>query len=88
MVHFQAALKQYPSEPDDMFYQEQKLAELSQKPFIFMLHVLPFLLRKFFKTVGELLHLLTLQPKFIFQGALEKSCMVLEQRSNQTLRWC
>ena len=42
MVHFQAALKQYPSEPDDMFYQEQKLAELSQKPFIFMLHVLPF----------------------------------------------
>ena len=31
------------------------------------------LLRTFFKTVGELLHLLTVHPKFIFRGALNCS---------------
>ena len=37
---------------------------------------LPFLLGKFFKTVGEILHLLTLYPKLIFRGALKKAFMV------------
>ena len=40
MVHFQGALKQSPLEPDDMFYQKQKLAGLSKKSFTFILHVL------------------------------------------------
>ena len=42
-----------------------------------------FLLRKFFKTVGEILHLLTLSPKLIFWGALKKAFMVSEDRSYQ-----
>ena len=46
--------------------------------------ILPFLLRKFFKTVGEILHLLTLYPKLIFWGALKKAFMVPEDRSYQT----
>ena len=45
--------------------------------------ILPFLLRKFFKTVGEILHLLTLSPKLIFRGALKKAFMVPEDRSYQ-----
>ena len=36
------------------------------------------------KTVGEILHLLTLYPKLIFQGALKKAFMVPECRSYQT----
>ena len=39
-VHFQDALKQSPLEPDDLYYQKQKLAGVSQKFFTFMLHVL------------------------------------------------
>ena len=46
--------------------------------------ILPFLLRMFFKTVGEILHLLTLCAKFIFQSALKKTFIVLEDRSYQT----
>ena len=45
--------------------------------------IIPFLLRKFFKTVGEILHLLTLSPKLIFRGALKKAFMILEDRSYQ-----
>ena len=45
---------------------------------------LPFLLRKLFKTVGEILHLLTLYPKLIFRGALKKALMFPEDRSYQT----
>ena len=44
----------------------------------------PFLIRKFFKTVGELLHLLTLHPKLIFRGALKKALMLSDGRSYQT----
>ena len=46
--------------------------------------ILRFLLRLFFKTVGEILHLITLYPKFIFQSALKKTFIVLEDRSYQT----
>ena len=46
--------------------------------------VLRFLLRKFFKTVGELLHLLPVHPKLIFRGVLKKAVMVPEDRSYQT----
>ena len=46
--------------------------------------ILPLLLRTFFKTVGEILHLLTVYPKSIFRGALKKAFMVLEKRSYQT----
>ena len=45
--------------------------------------MLPFLLRKFFKTVGEILHLLTLYLKLIFRGALKKAFMDPEDRSYQ-----
>ena len=45
--------------------------------------ILPFLLRKFFKTVREILHLLTLYPKLIFRGALKKALMAPEDRSYQ-----
>ena len=45
--------------------------------------ILPFLLRKFFKTFGEILHLLTLSPKLIIRGALKKAFMVPEERSYQ-----
>ena len=43
--------------------------------------VLPFLLRKFFKTFAEILYLLTLYLKLIFWGALKKVFMVQEDRS-------
>ena len=33
---------------------------------------------------GEPLHLLTVQPKLIFRGALKKALMVPEDRSHQT----
>ena len=47
--------------------------------------ILPFLLRKFSKTVGEILHLLTLiSPKLIFRAALRKAFMVPVDRSYQT----
>ena len=46
--------------------------------------ILPLLLRTFFKTVREILHLLTVYPKSIFRGALKKAFMVLEKRSYQT----
>ena len=75
-VHFQVALKQSPLEPKDMFYRKQELTE------IFHIYVtcfiLRFLLRTFFKTVGEPLYLLTVHPKLIFRGALKKALMVLE----------
>ena len=43
-----------------------------------------FLLRTFFKTVGEPLHLLTVHPKLIFWSTLKKALMVPEDRSYQT----
>ena len=60
-MHFKGALKQSPLEPGDMFYQKQKFTGLSLKPFTF---ILPFLLRNFLKSVGEILRLLTLSPQF------------------------
>ena len=41
-------------------------------------------IKKFFKTVGEQLHLLKLHPKLIFRGALKKALIVLEDISYQT----
>ena len=46
--------------------------------------ILRFLLIAFFKTVGELLHLLLVHPKLIFRSALKKALTVLEDRSYQT----
>ena len=46
--------------------------------------ILLFLLRTFFKTFTELLHLITLHPKLILWGALKKALVVLEDRSCQT----
>lgn len=46
--------------------------------------VLIFLLRRFFKTFEELLHLLTLHLKFPSWGELKKGLMVSEDRSYQT----
>ena len=43
-----------------------------------------YLLRTFFKTVGESLQLLTVHPKLIFWGALKRALMVPEDRSYQT----
>ena len=40
-------------------------------------------IKKFFKTVGEQLHLLKLHPKLIFRGALKKALIVLEDTSYQ-----
>ena len=40
-------------------------------------------IKKFFKTVGEILRLLTLHPKLIFRGALKKAFMVPVERSYQ-----
>ena len=40
--------------------------------------IFPFLFRKFFKTLGELVHLLTLHPKLFFRGALKKALVVPE----------
>ena len=45
--------------------------------------ILSFLLRQFFKTVGEIRHLLTLSSKLIFRGALKKAFMVPEEKSYQ-----
>ena len=45
--------------------------------------ILPFLLRKFLKTVGEILHLLILYPKLIFRGALKKTFIVPVDRLYQ-----
>ena len=46
--------------------------------------ILRFLLRTFFKIVGEPQHLLTVHPKLIFRGALKKDLIVPEDRSYQT----
>ena len=46
--------------------------------------LLRFLLRTFFKTVGEPLHLFKVHPKLIFRGGLKKALMVPENRSYQT----
>ena len=46
--------------------------------------LLCFLLRTFFKTVGELLQLLTVHPELVFRGALKKTLMVPEDTSHQT----
>ena len=43
--------------------------------------ILPFLLRKFFKRVGEILHLLTLSSSLIVRGTLKKAFIVPEERS-------
>ena len=70
-----------------MFYQKKtkKLGGLSQVFYVYVTcFLLLFLLRKFFKTVGDLLHLLTLHLKLTFWGALKKALMVLEDRSYQT----
>ena len=85
-MHFQGSLKQSPFEPDDMFYRKQKHPGLSQKSFTFMVHALfyAFFLRTFFKTVGEPLHQLTMDPKLFFPCALKKGLMVPENRSHQT----
>ena len=45
--------------------------------------ILRFLLKTFFKTVGDPLHLLTLHSKLIFRGALKEALMVPEDRSYQ-----
>ena len=45
--------------------------------------ILSFLLRQFFKTVGEIRHLLTLSSKLTFRGALKKAFMVPEEKSYQ-----
>ena len=65
---------------------KNQLGGLSQISFTFMLHVfiLFFLLRMFFKTVGEPLLLLTVHTKLIFRGAQRKALMVSEDRSYQT----
>ena len=55
-----------------MFYRKQELAGL-----------LRFLLKKFFKTVGEPPHLLTVHPILIFPDSLKKAFMVPEDRSYQ-----
>ena len=55
-----------------MFYRKQELAGL-----------LRFLLRKFFKTVGEPPHFLTVHPILIFPDSLKKAFMVPEDRSYQ-----
>ena len=41
------------------------------------------LIKNFFKTIGEPLHLLTVHPKLVFCGALMKALMVPEGRSYQ-----
>ena len=62
---------QSPLKPDDMFYQKQKLPRLSQKFFtLCYIFYFTFFYRTFFKMVGELLHLLTVHTKLIFQSAL------------------
>ena len=45
--------------------------------------ILPFLLRKFLKTVGEILLLLILYPKLIFRGALKKTFIIQVDRLYQ-----
>ena len=45
--------------------------------------ILRFLLKTFFKTVREPLHLLTLHSKLIFRGTLKEALMVPEDRSYQ-----
>ena len=83
---FQGALKLSPFEPDDMFYLKQRLAELSllslSLSLLCYMFYLSFLLRMFFKTVGEPLHLLTVHRKLVFRGALKKALSVPEDRSH------
>ena len=45
---------------------------------------LRFFKRAFFKTLGEPLHVLTLHPKLIFRGSLQKALMVPEDSFYQT----
>ena len=80
-MHFQGALKQIPLEPD-----KTKTSRIISEVFHFIstCFILLFLLKNLFKTVGELLHLLTLHPKLIFRGALKKAPMVPEDRYHQT----
>ena len=64
-----------------MFYQKQKLTRLSQKFFtLCYIFYFTFFYRTFFKTVGKLLHLLTVHTKLIFQSALQKALVVEEKR--------
>ena len=44
MVHIQGALKQSLLEPDDMFYQKQKLTGLSQKSISLLCYMFYFML--------------------------------------------
>ena len=46
--------------------------------------ILRFLLRTFFKTVGEPLHQLTVHPKLFLRGVIKKTLMFPEDRSYQT----
>ena len=69
-VHSRGALKNYLLRQGEMFH---------ATCFILLL-----LLRKFFKTVGEILHLLTLYPKLNFRGALKKAFTIPKDRSYQT----
>ena len=46
---FQGTLKQSPSEPGDMFYQKQRFAGLSQKPFTFTLLYFTVFIKKVFQ---------------------------------------
>ena len=74
-------MMQSPLKPDDMFYQKQKLTRLSQKFFtLCYIFYFTFFYRTFFKMVGELLHLLTVHTKLIFQSALQKALVVEEKR--------
>ena len=64
-----------------MFYQKQKLTRLSQKFFtLCYIFYFTFFYRTFFKMVGQLLHLLTVHTKLIFQSALQKALVVEEKR--------
>ena len=84
-MHFQGALKQSLLEPDGMSYRKKTSRIISEfLHFDATCFIIPFLLRTFFKTVGEPLHLLTVHPKLIFRGALDKALMVPEDRPYQT----
>ena len=65
------------------FIKNKDLQDYHRSLSLLHFYILPFLLRKFFKTGGEILHLLTLPTKLIFRGALKKAFMVPEDRCNQ-----
>ena len=70
--------------PCYMFYQKQSCRIIIEVfHFYAACFILPFLFGKFFKTVEEILNLLTVYPKLNVRGALKKAFMVLEDRSYQ-----